>query len=146
MLRAGKACRGSCHSPTISLPRCLITGLGLPSWHRGKESACRCRRPKKRRFDPRVRKILPRRKWQPSPVFLPGKFHEQRSLAGYNPWGHKESDMTEHTHTYLVLNTYAVTNISLLKKYIFGCIFIMPWGIFSCSLQALSCSTWDLVP
>ena len=36
-----------------------------------------------------------RRKWQPTPVFLPGKFHRQRSLAGCSPWGHKESDMTE---------------------------------------------------
>ena len=33
-----------------------------------------------------------------TPVFLPGKFHEQRSLAGYSPWGHKQSDVTEHTH------------------------------------------------
>ena len=36
-----------------------------------------------------------RRKWQLTPQFLPRKFHEQRSLAGYSPWGHKESDMTE---------------------------------------------------
>ena len=35
------------------------------------------------------------RKWQPTPVFLPGKSHQQRSLAGYNPWGGKESDTTE---------------------------------------------------
>ena len=34
------------------------------------------------------------------PVFLPGKLHGQRSLVGYNPWGSKESDMTECTHTY----------------------------------------------
>ena len=39
-----------------------------------------------------------RRKWQPSPVFLPGKSHGQRSLVGYSPWGHKESDMTEKLH------------------------------------------------
>ena len=32
---------------------------------------------------------------QPTPVFLPGEFHGQRSLVGYRPWGHKESDMTE---------------------------------------------------
>ena len=38
-----------------------------------------------------------RRKWQPTPVFLPGRSHGQRSLAGYIPWGHKESDMSEHT-------------------------------------------------
>ena len=43
-------------------------------------------------FDPWVGKIPWRRKWQPSPVFLPGKSHRQRSLAGYSSWGHKESD------------------------------------------------------
>ena len=44
-----------------------------------------------------------RREWQPTPVFLPGKLHGQRSLAGYCPWGHKELDTTEqltHTHTH----------------------------------------------
>ena len=43
-----------------------------------------------------------RRKWQPTPVFLPGDAHGQRSLVGYSSWGHKESDTTEqltHTHT-----------------------------------------------
>ena len=62
-------------------------------WQLGiKESACQCRR---LRFDPWVRKIPWRRKWQPTPVFLPGKSHGQRSLAGYSPWGLKELDMTE---------------------------------------------------
>jgi len=46
-----------------------------------------------------VGKIPWRRKWQPTLAFLPGEFHEQRSLAGYSPWGPKESDMSEHTHT-----------------------------------------------
>ena len=36
-----------------------------------------------------------RRKWLPTLVFLPGESHGQRSLAGYSPWGHRESDMTE---------------------------------------------------
>ena len=36
-----------------------------------------------------------RRKWQCTTVFLSGEFHGQRSLEGYSPWGHKESDMTE---------------------------------------------------
>ena len=36
-----------------------------------------------------------RREWQPTPVFLPGEFHGQRSLASYSPWGHRESDTTE---------------------------------------------------
>ena len=47
-------------------------------------------------FDPWVRKISWRRKWQPTPVSLPGKCHGQRSLVGYSPWGCKKSDMTEH--------------------------------------------------
>ena len=46
-------------------------------------------------FDPWVRKILWRRAWQLTPVFLPGESHGQRHLAGYSPWGHKELDMTE---------------------------------------------------
>ena len=40
-----------------------------------------------------------RREWPPTSEFLPGKFHGQRSLVGYSPWGHKESDMTEHIQT-----------------------------------------------
>ena len=47
------------------------------------------------RFDLWVGKIPWRRKQLPTPVFLPGKFHGPRSLAGYSPWGHKESDTTE---------------------------------------------------
>ena len=42
-----------------------------------------------------IEQIYWRGKWQPTPVFLPGKFHGQRSLVGYSPWGSKESDMTE---------------------------------------------------
>ena len=46
-------------------------------------------------FDPWVRKIPWRRERLPTPIFLPGEFHGQRSLAGYSPWGHKELDMTK---------------------------------------------------
>ena len=48
-------------------------------------------------FDSWVGEIPWRRAWQPIPVFLPGEFHGQRSLAGYSPWGHKELDTTEVT-------------------------------------------------
>ena len=48
-------------------------------------------------FDSLVGKIPWSRKWQPAPVFLPGKFQGQRSLAGYSPWGLKEMDRTECT-------------------------------------------------
>ena len=65
--------------------------IGLPWWLSSKQSACQCRRHK---FDPWVRKIPWRRKWQPMPIFLPGKIHGQRSLAGYSPWGCKVLDTT----------------------------------------------------
>ena len=55
---------------------------GFPWWLSGKESACQCR---SCGFDPWIWKILWRRKWQPAPVFLPGKSHGQRSLAGWDP-------------------------------------------------------------
>ena len=55
------------------------------------------RRQKRHGFDPWARKILWRRAWQPTPVFLPGKSHGQRSLAGYSLWDLKESDMAEAT-------------------------------------------------
>ena len=63
----------------------------LPRWLSCKVSACQRRR---LGLDPWVRKILLRKKWQPIPVFLPGKWHGQRSLAGYSPWSCKELDMT----------------------------------------------------
>ena len=69
--------------------------LGLPRWLIGKESTRQrrsCRRP---RFDPWVRKIPWRRKWQSTPVFWPGESHGQRSLVGYSPRGGKEWDTTE---------------------------------------------------
>ena len=60
-----------------------------------------CRR---HRFDSWVRKIPWRRKWQPTPVFLPRKSHWQRILAGYSPWGHKELDTTEQLTVSLILS------------------------------------------
>ena len=59
-----------------------------------------CRKPG---FHPWVGKMPWRRKWQPTPVFLPGKSYGQRNLAGYSPWGHKESDMSEHEHKLLTM-------------------------------------------
>ena len=56
-----------------------------PRWLSGRESTCQCRRCRRRRFDPWVRKILWRRKEQPTPVFMPGESNGQRSLVGYSP-------------------------------------------------------------
>ena len=83
------------HSLTVGLALTHLF-LGLPRWQSGKEFICQFRRC---RFDPWVRKISWNRKWQPTPAFLPGKSHGQRSLAGYSPWGRKESDTTERLST-----------------------------------------------
>ena len=64
--------------------------------HSGKESTCQWRRHKRHGFDSWIGNIPWGRKWQPTPVFLPGELHGQRSLVDYSPWGHKKSDTTEH--------------------------------------------------
>ena len=59
-----------------------------------------------------------RRAWQPTPVFLPGESHGQRSLAGYSPWGRKESDTAEaHTCICILLSKKINDNINMTDKY-----------------------------
>ena len=72
---------------------------GPPRRLNGKESACQCRRHRIHGFESWVRKVPWRRKWQPSPVFLPGEFYWQGSLVDYSRCSCKESDMTECTCT-----------------------------------------------
>ena len=67
---------------------CFTLWEGLPWWLR-----LQCGRP---RFNPWVGKMLWRRKWQPTPVLLPGGW---RNMVGYSPWGCKESDTTEQLHS-----------------------------------------------
>ena len=93
--------------------------LGNPTYHQGpgefdpyfstlvfpggsevKSICLQCGRPG---FDPWVRNIPWRRKWQPTPVFLPGESHGRRSLVGYSPWGRKKSDTTERLHLLIYL-------------------------------------------
>ena len=64
-----------------------MTRPGFLGCASGEEPTCQCRRSKRQRFSPWVRKIPWRRKWKSTPVFLPGKLHGQRSPAGYNPRG-----------------------------------------------------------
>ena len=73
----------------------------LPRWCSWKRICCQCRGCKRHQFNPWVGKIpwIWRRKWQPTQLFLPGKFHGVGSLMDYSPWGHKESDTTENAHT-----------------------------------------------
>ena len=69
---------------------CPIPLLGFPGVSDSKESACQCKRPG---FDPQVGKIPWGREWQPTPVFLPGESHGQRSLVDYSP---VESQRVKH--------------------------------------------------
>ena len=72
--------------------RLSLSLLGFPGGSDGKEPACKVRDPG---FIPGSGRFPWRREWLFTPVFLLGEFHEQRSLAGYSPWGRKELDMTE---------------------------------------------------
>ena len=70
-----------------------------------------------------------RRKWQPTPVFLPGNSHGWRSLVGYNPWGRKELDTTEQLHFHLFL-------VSLLD-YLH---FLLHYRNYPCAKEIIACS------
>ena len=92
-------CRVIGHSPktqiNLHIHQCnniLIihsASMGFPGGTSGKEPVCQYRRHKRCSFSPWVGKIPWRRAWQPTPGFLPGEPHGQRSLVGYSPWGHK---------------------------------------------------------
>ena len=79
--------------------------IGLPWFLSGKESTCQfgCE------FNLWDRKIPWRRKWQSTPVFLPGKSHGHRSLADYNPWGRKKFGLTYQVNN---INKISMINVS----------------------------------
>ena len=95
----------------------LCQGRGLPWWFSGKESSCQCRRCG---FHPWVGKVPWRRAWHPTPVFLPGESHEQRSLACYSPWGCKELDTTEWTNTMKMNESWMIRSVKSFR--------MMRWG------------------
>ena len=74
-----------------------------------------------------VRKIPWRREWQPTPVFLPGESHGQKSLVDNSPWGHKSQTrwVTKHTHKRLVIYCY-LTFLGRLLGFILGSIHLLP--------------------
>ena len=75
---------------------------GFPGGSDGKESTCNVGDPGLIPTSGR-REVFDLQGWLPSPVFLPGEFHGQRSMVGYSPWDHKEFDTAErltHTHTH----------------------------------------------
>jgi len=79
-------------------------------------------------FHPWVRKILCRKKWQPAPVFLPGKSNGQRSLADYSPQGHKELVTTERPNDNKLATLLLFSHLSRPTL----------WGPMDCSTQGFS--------
>ena len=88
---------------------------GFPWWCSGKDSVCQCRRQKGLGFDLWVSKIPWRRKWQPTPVFLPGKSCGQKSLVGYSLRGCKESNTSEHACTTYTRYNWLFLNSGILE-------------------------------
>ena len=84
-------------------------------------------------FVPWARKIPWRRKRQPTPVLLPGKFHGQRSLVGYSPWGGKESDMTEQLH-FLFFLSMPFSRVSFPPKEQTDFLCLLHWQVGSLPL------------
>ena len=89
---------------------------GFPGGASSKETTCQRRRCKRCRFDPWVGKIPQSRKWQPNPVFLPGKSLGQRSMVDYRLLSLKESDTTEQLSTKFPAFSYA----SVISHYSYG--------------------------
>ena len=88
----------------------------------GKEPNCQCKRCRRCWLDSWVGKFLWRRKWQPTPVFLLGESHEQRTLAGYSLWGHKRvrhdwahACMPTHTNTHMCTHTHREVRFLMLR-------------------------------
>ena len=104
-------------------------------WLTGKKSAA-----KQETWAPWIRKIPWRRKWQPTPVFLPGEFHGQRSLVGYSSRGCKESNITEwlnmrmhacahtHTHTHIVRRPGAASLWGFTRRSVHSLLFQSHWA------------------
>ena len=94
--------RAGTHSPlrrrNFKLLTAILEAKGFPDGSEVKASACICPQCGRARFNPWIGKMPWRRKWQPTPVFLPGESHGWRSLVGYSPLGRKEWDTTELLH------------------------------------------------
>ena len=90
-----------------------------------------CRRP---RFHLWVGKIPWRREWLPTLVFVPGELHGQRSLVGYSPWGHKESDTAEWlTHCHNTPHIFIFLHCIYIRWFPYLCVFVI--DAFTFSLQ-----------
>ena len=98
-------------------------------------------------FNPWIRKIPWRKKWQPTLVLLPGKFHGWKSLVGCSPWGCKESDTTERFHFHLNGDIGCPT-LKLPSAFLLcsqsSVSLLQPRKLLSVSPQALPRSLWPI--
>ena len=104
----------NCHK--LLRPSCLWNLPRLPRLLSVKESTCQCKKCQRLGFNSWVGKIPWRRKWQPTPVFLPGKSHGQRSLTCYSPWGLKSWTWLS-TQTAHLLKFYGLVYCNLVICY-----------------------------
>ena len=99
-----RICNSSTGIPSLPLALFIVmllrpTWLPIPGCLALDEWSRHCDYLRKPKFNPWFGKIPWRREWQPAPVLLPRKFHGQRSLVGYSPWGCKQLDMTDQPST-----------------------------------------------
>ena len=156
----------------ILLNICYVLRIGLHWWLSGKESACNAGDAHRRCvFNPWVRKIPWRRKWQPTPVFLPGKSHGWRNLVSYKSMGvAKESDITQqlnttaifqaiwckHTiqfsrHNYaqlFITNSYKIHNLKYIQTHNLLCTVCVGGWVGMCTVlwrinRAIGLSVWN---
>ena len=99
----------------------------------------KCGRPK---FDSWIGKIPWRKEWLPTPIFLPGKSHGQRNLAGYSPWGNKELDTTER----LSLRKVTEYRINMPKINNFFSVFTISTQELKVKVKLLSCIRFSVTP
>ena len=126
-LRSFISCPFSCIIPPLE------GRLGLPWYLRWLRILLQCRRPG---FSPCVSKIPWRRAWQPTPVFLPGKFHGQRNLAGCSPWDHKELNTTEWLTLHFSLDSiqkwiFASSKLHFSSRFLVYYNFQWKWSLLS---------------
>ena len=144
--------------PAVKTPCFRCRGHSFDPWSGNEgssqvalESTCQCRRCRRCGFSPWVGKIPWRREWLPAPVFWPGESQGQRSLAGYSPWGYKESDTTEplsihmHTHTCTHRHTHIYTHTYVYITYTYlGSVPSMEFSLFKllCTQQPFIFLKW----
>ena len=128
--------------------------IGFPWWLSGWRICLQCKRHKRHGFDHWVRKFPWKRKWQPtkemqpSPVFLPGKSHGRKSLAGYNPWGHKvRPSLVTNQQLFLYILFQILFRYSFLQDIKFNSLTITFWYFvfFSFPIQRSLLWIWCLL-